>query len=142
MKKFWILGFVTVLVACKEPLDKNFQTVQGNYKVGYLTDPSENIFVKHNPDLEMMGVVVNRKIKRLGNNERFAIIERVGNHEDIDATTLDSLTVRYYIIDMTRKLNPDDKEYIFGPVALDEFLKRKKELGINNIEFTKEFAVN
>lgn len=142
MKKYSIFVFIISLIGCKEPLDKNFETIKENYKIGYHGNSYENIFVKHNKDLGMMGVIIPKRIKRIGFDNRFAIVERVGNYDDYQVTTLDTAIVRYYIVDMTRSSNMEDKEYLFGPATFDEFLKRKKELGIAELNFSKEFKVN
>ena len=129
------------LTGCKRPLDKNFDTVKYNYKIGYHGNPTEVIFAEHDKDLGVMIVVVNKKIKRIGFNDRFTIIERVGNYNDLDAAEQDTVTFRYYIVDMTKKLNIQDKDFLYGPATSDEFLTRKKELGITGLDFTKEFKI-
>jgi hypothetical protein len=144
MKKLLIFTLTLSLIGCKEPMDKNFETIKDNYKVGYnnSSKPTEIRFVIHDKSAGMMAVIVNEKIKRIGSNDRFAIIERVGNYLDPDAVALDSLIIRYYIIDMTRKPNIEDTAYYFKTTDYNKFLTKKNELGITDLDFTKEFKVN
>jgi hypothetical protein len=142
MTRLLIFTLMLSVIGCKGRLGKNFAVVKDNYKIGYNENATENIFVKHYEDRGMMAVVINRKVKRIGFNDRFSIIERVGNYDDPGDTTLDTITIRYYIIDMTRPINIKDKDYCFGPTTYDKFLVRKKELGIEDLDFTKEFKLN
>jgi hypothetical protein len=142
MKRYLTIIVICLLLGCKEPMDKNFITVKDDYKIGFVESANDNLFVKHNENIGMMSVIVHKKIKRIGFNDRFAIIERVGNYNDLGSTALDTLVVRYYIIDMTRNFNELDKEFLFGPVTNNEFVARKEELGIAKLDFTMEYKVN
>jgi hypothetical protein len=144
MRTIFLCFLLTISLArCKDPLDKNFETITGKYKIGFLNSakPSENILVFCSDCKEMMAGLINKKIKRSGFDDNFLIIERVGNYGDLDAKTLDSLVVRYYILDLKKQMN-DDKKYLFGPMDLDAFQAKKKELGIEDLKFTKEYNVN
>jgi hypothetical protein len=137
----WTVFVFILLCSCKDKLDKNFQIVKDRYKVGYFDNPDENLLVIHSESIGAMGVVINPKIKRLGSNDRFIIAERVGDKDVLDKGTVDSTKLSYYIVDMTRKNDPDDKEFIFETVDYKEFEKRKEELGISQLTFTKEFKI-
>lgn len=141
MKRYITAIVICLLVGCKEPMDKNFTTIKDDYKIGFVESTNDNLFVKHNENIGMMSVVVHKKIKRIGFNDRFAIIERVGNYNDLESIALDTVVVRYYIIDMTKRFNELDKEFLFGPVTYTEFVSRKEELGIAELDFTKEYRV-
>lgn len=133
-------------MGCGDSLDKNFETLTGNYKIGYFnsSQSNENVLINCNNCKKMISGLINKKIKRAGFNERFLIIERVGNYDDW-GVELDSLTISYYIIDMKKESNVYDKEfkeYYFGPVNYEAFQLRRKELGIEDLKFTKEYKVN
>lgn len=143
MRTLFLFILLTIFLdSCKDPLDKNFETIKDNYKLGYFDKESEIFFVRYVEKDEMMMTIVNHKIKRFGFGERFAIIERVGNYWD-PGVELDTLTVTYYIVDMaSRPGEHQTSSYRFGPATYEEFLLKKRELGIEDLKFTKEFKVN
>jgi len=73
----------------------------------------------------------------IGNNEKYIVAKQ---HPFVFPVKVDS-TINYYIIPIIRDtLFPENG--ILGPLTLEEFQMKKEELGIINVNFSKNISIN
>lgn len=78
--------------------------------------------------------IIEPHIVKVGNNERFIIAERIYYFIGFKKEPVYD-SVYYYILDTHSKKIAK----IIGPLKEGDFITKKKELGINNLEFTKVY---
>jgi hypothetical protein len=129
-----ILLFILTIGAC-ETIDKNFEVVNGKFKVGYIGEKKDSIVMGYHAERGMMAIIIPPRVRRIGGNDKFLIAERIKTFAP------DSINKRYYIINMDMFKNPNSgtgELPIYGPFDFTTFLEKKKELNIEELDFNKE----
>ena len=132
-----ILYFLFVLTSCI--FDSSGETIKGRYNVLWIdTHANRSIcYAAKNGELggsQKVGAFINE----LGFNDNYIIAKRIyfNPFEKMNKPNYDS--VSYYIIDMTKETEYKDDD-VFGPFNGNEFKKKKVELGISELEFSKTY---
>jgi len=119
--------------------DSGGETIKGRYNVVWIDTKANRSINYAAEDGDYGGSEkVGAFIKRLGHNDRYIIAERIyfDVFERMDKPDYDSTA--YYIIDMDIDAPYDNKD-VMGPLNRIDFEKMKTKLGIEGLEFTKEY---
>ena len=119
---------IWLLTSCSDIIERTYWS-DGNYVVW---DDAANPSCKTlNYDINGSGHGRVECVTQIGSNERFIVVESI---DDLKYNKKE-----YWILDK-KKDNPllNSNEIMEGPFTQAQFNKRKRELGISNIEFEKE----
>ena len=138
MKFLTTIAILTIMTSCAL-FDSGGETIKGRYNVVWIDTKANRSICYAAEDGDYGGIgKVDAFIKRLGHNERYIIAERIYfdvfkrmNKPDYDSSA-------YYIIDMEIDA-PYDNTDVMGPFDRIDFKKMKTKLGIEELEFTKEY---
>lgn len=80
--------------------------------------------------------VIGATIFAAGQNDGFIIAKQ---HPEVSPTSMNKEVTNYYIIPLKRKVSQSPEKNIYGPLTLEEFKQKRKELNIEDLDFTIVF---
>lgn len=125
-------------IQTRKKIKENFATIKGKFKVGYYNS-SDSVVIGYQTDPTSKLIFLNPKVTRLGNNDRYIIVERKKFNSENESNQ-----ILYYIFDMTQYngigILEKESKFMLGPFPdIETFNVAKELLGIKNLNFTREF---
>jgi len=80
--------------------------------------------------------IIGATIFAVGQNDGFIIAKQ---HPKVSPTGMDKAVINYFIIPFKNKVSQSPEKNIYGPLTLKEFEQKRKELNIENLDFTIVF---
>jgi len=80
--------------------------------------------------------VIGATIFAVGQNDGFIIAKQ---HQKVSPSGMDKAVINYFIIPLKNNANQSPEKNIYGPLTLEEFKQKRKELNIENLDFTIVF---
>ena len=126
MKKLLLFGLMTFLLSCSLGMDIE-RNIVGNY---YLTAPDDDeqlgLTYRYPGDENGYGGIIEQTVFAVGFNKQFIIAKQHPPNKEI---------TNYFILPYNLNKEPKNEDLI-GPLTLKEFEQKKKELKIENLDFT------
>ena len=101
------------------------------------TDDSEGMHLSYHEssDENDYGTLIGATVFAVGNNDDYMIVKQ---HPRIFPNPPDKKTTNYYILPLTKGMDWRTKNGLLGPLTLEQFIKKRKELNIpDSVTFTK-----
>jgi len=132
------LTFCLFLLFSSWICDNGGDSIKGRYNTFWLDTYLDRSLCYSNTDGEIGGrIKVDAFINRIGFDNRYIIAERIYFKAfQMPGPDYDSIT--YYIIDTEFESEFGNKD-VLGPFELDEFKEKKREHGIEDLNFTEEY---
>ena len=130
---FYIIILIFFLFRCgfahEEEITKNHYLIA--------TDVGEQMNVSYygDDDGTIYGTIIPAKVFSIGFNKNYIIAKQ---HPCEDYGCIDTIT-NYFILPVKDSMNWETKNGLLGPLNKPQFLQKRKELNIENLEFTKTF---
>lgn len=77
--------------------------------------------------------IIEATVFSVGQNDNYIIAKQ---HPKISSLFIDKTVVNYFIIPLQDKISKSPEKNVFGPLTLGEFNQKRKELNIENVNFT------
>ncbi|MVM41317.1 DUF3997 domain-containing protein [Spirosoma sp. HMF3257] len=108
--------------------------LNGNYYLDAV-DEDEDMAIGIQVDEQGVGVI-GATVFAVGQNDNFIVAKQ---HPRNPPGVIDKSTTNYFIIPLQLKVSKSTDRNYFGPLQLEQFEKKKRELGIGDLEFTIVF---
>jgi hypothetical protein len=109
------------------------ERITGNYYLVAADDIEQLSLSYHTEDMEdIYGTVVGETVFAVGFNNHYIIVKQ---HPNIDFK-VDKTITNYYILPLKEKINWENINGLMGPLRFNEFNQKRKELNIEDLEFT------
>lgn len=100
----------------------------------YLTamDAKEDMEIQYVDKEDYAFSIIRATVFAVGGNKDFIIAKQ---HPRDTSGNIDKKIVNYFIIPVKRRISTSMEKNIFGPLTLEEFNQKKRELGLRNMKF-------
>jgi hypothetical protein len=89
-----------------------------------------------NDKVNFGGTIIGKTVFAVGYNDKYLIAKRY--YQENPDGTLDKSEIAYYILPLKEGMNWRTKNGLIGPLDSLTFEKKRKDLGISELKFTKE----
>jgi len=106
------------------------EELNGQYYLS-ATDTREQMYLSYEDEKYGGLGVISETVYAVGQNDAYIIAKQ---HPNSDKTI-----TNYFIVPITNKISNIPEKNIFGPLTFEEFINKKKELKIENLDFSIVF---
>lgn len=80
--------------------------------------------------------IIEATVFAVGQNDEFIIAKQ---HPKLSTIEMNKKVINYFIIPLKKKISQSPEKNIYGPLTLEEFKQKRKELNIEHLDFTIVF---
>jgi len=139
----WVMKIISCLIAitllCTGCIDAGGFAVKKNiineYYYLIATDNVEDLTLSYSFDKgdSDFGTVIEATVLAIGYNDKYIIVKQ---HPKTSNDTPHKKTINYYILPLKEGMNWGNHNGLIGPLTIDKFNEKAKELNIEDIKFT------
>jgi hypothetical protein len=131
----YLLSIILTLTSCSLSLDSTSYTIIYNYEVMWVDVREQQCICERDGMLSAScSILVDEYVFSVGHNKNFIIAKQhpVIYPKPSEDFKIDTSITNYFIINISTKK-------VFGPLTQEEFIKQRKELKIEEIEFDMNY---